>query len=226
MPGRVAPIDVYFEVGSTRTFAGAIDWPGWARSGRDEAAALDALLAYGPRYARVLRRTRLGFAAPADVTVLRVAERLKGTPTTDFGAPDVATASDRKAVREADLRRFHAILRACWRAFDAAVDAAEGKTLAKGPRGGGRSLDAIVEHVVGAEGGYLGALGWKLDRAGPEDLLTGTRAAVLEGLGAAARGEVPARGPRGGRRWTPRYFVRRAAWHVLDHAWEVEDRAG
>ena len=24
----------------------------------------------------------------------------------------------------------------------------------------------------------------------------------------------------------PRYFVRRAAWHVLDHAWELEDRAG
>ena len=23
--------------------------------------------------------------------------------------------------------------------------------------------------------------------------------------------------------WTPRYFIRRAAWHVLDHAWEIED---
>jgi hypothetical protein len=22
----------------------------------------------------------------------------------------------------------------------------------------------------------------------------------------------------------PRYFVRRAAWHILDHAWEIEDR--
>jgi hypothetical protein len=25
-------------------------------------------------------------------------------------------------------------------------------------------------------------------------------------------------------RWPPRYVVRRAAWHVLDHAWEIEDR--
>jgi hypothetical protein len=25
--------------------------------------------------------------------------------------------------------------------------------------------------------------------------------------------------------WTPRYFVRRAAWHALDHAWEIEDRS-
>jgi hypothetical protein len=23
---------------------------------------------------------------------------------------------------------------------------------------------------------------------------------------------------------TPRYFVRRTAWHALDHAWEIEDR--
>jgi hypothetical protein len=24
--------------------------------------------------------------------------------------------------------------------------------------------------------------------------------------------------------WTPRYFVRRMAWHELDHAWEIEAR--
>ncbi len=51
-----------------------------------------------------------------------------------------------------------------------------------------------------------------------------TRRAILEALGAAARGEVPPRGPRGGARCAPRSFVRRVAWHVLDHAWEIEDR--
>jgi hypothetical protein len=30
--------------------------------------------------------------------------------------------------------------------------------------------------------------------------------------------------PRGGTYRLPRYFVRRVAWHVLDHAWEIEDR--
>jgi hypothetical protein len=25
--------------------------------------------------------------------------------------------------------------------------------------------------------------------------------------------------------WSPRYFVRRSAWHALDHAWEIEDRS-
>ncbi|MEA2520619.1 MAG: hypothetical protein QOI81_265, partial [Actinomycetota bacterium] len=42
----------------------------------------------------------------------------------------------------------------------------------------------------------------------------------------AVREGVPATGPRGGAMWSPRYFVRRAAWHVFDHAWEIEDRSG
>jgi hypothetical protein len=24
--------------------------------------------------------------------------------------------------------------------------------------------------------------------------------------------------------WTPRYVVRRVAWHTVDHLWEIEDR--
>src|SRR6266851_4757330 len=45
--------DVYLEVGSKRVFACAFDWPGWVRSGRDEAAALEALAAYRSRYVAV-----------------------------------------------------------------------------------------------------------------------------------------------------------------------------
>jgi len=50
--GRETPtgmIRVVVEGGAKRVFASAVDWPGWARSGRDEAAALEALLAYAPR---------------------------------------------------------------------------------------------------------------------------------------------------------------------------------
>jgi hypothetical protein len=43
---------------------------------------------------------------------------------------------------------------------------------------------------------------------------------MLEALAASARGEVP----RGGKRWMGRYFVRREAWHVLDHTCEIEER--
>jgi hypothetical protein len=76
-----------------------------------------------------------------------VVERLKGDATTDFGAPGVPPASDAAPVEEADLKRFQTLLEACWRTFDAAVEAGRGRELRKGPRGGGRELDGIVEHV-------------------------------------------------------------------------------
>jgi hypothetical protein len=80
-------MDVYVEVGAKRTFAGAIDWPGWARSGRDEGAALGALLSSGERYARVLRGTRLGFRVPTVLADLRVVERLRGDAEGGSGPP-------------------------------------------------------------------------------------------------------------------------------------------
>ena len=220
-------IDVYLEIGKKRTFASAIDWPGWCRSGRDEPSALQALFKYGPRYARVLYRTRLGFKAPTDISMFNVIERLDGNATTDFGAPDIPPSSDSEPVNSAELKRFERILKACWRTFDADVSAATGRALRTGPRGGGRELEGIIQHVLGSDGGYLAALGWKLPQEDMDDLnkqLDRTRQAILKGLASAARGEIPARGPRGGIRWSPRYFVRRLAWHVLDHAWEIEDR--
>ena len=224
---RGAPaIRVVVEAGSKRVFASAADWPGWARSGRDETAALDALVAYAPRYASVVSRTRLGFVTPADRSALRVAERLRGNATTEFGAPGVPAKVDATVVGAADLARLRKLLTAGWRAFDAGVDAARGKTLRAGPRGGGRSLDAIVAHVRDAEAGYLSGLGWPFkSSAGDRDLLERTRAAVLDGLAASARGEIAAKGPRGGVRWKPRFFARRLLWHALDHLWEIEDRS-
>jgi hypothetical protein len=220
-------IHVYLEVGEKRTFAGALDWPGWCRSGRDEESALQALVDYGPRYARVLRSKEFGFRAPAKVSSFVVLERIKGDATTDFGAPSHAPERDSEPVNEAELERLGAILKACWQAFDAAVRSAEGKKLSKGPRGGGRELEGVIRHVLGADGGYLSSLGWKVaqdETADLKDELKRTRKAILEGLRAAAHGEIAERGPRGGIRWRPRYFVRRSAWHVLDHAWEIEDR--
>jgi hypothetical protein len=91
----------------------------------------------------------------------------------------------------------------------------------KGPRGGGRSVDAIVDHVVGAEGGYLARIGRRFDPTGLgiAAVAVASRAEVEAGI----RDGIPP-SPRGGKRWTVRYFVRRSAWHILDHAWEIEDR--
>jgi len=218
-------LPVYLEVGAKKVFACAVDWPGWCRSGPDETAALENLLAYGSRYAAILRSIRLGFVAPTRVEQLEVVERLDGNATTDFGAPGVVPEADRAPASPADYVLFEKVLRAGWRALDAARERAGGKELRKGPRGGGRDLDAIVRHVIEADRSYLGGLGWKPGSAeGKRDQMRETRDAIMEGLAASARDEIPAKGPRGGNRWPARYFVRRVAWHTIAHAWEIERR--
>jgi hypothetical protein len=222
---RSKRFEIYLEIGEKRVFACAIDWPGWCRSGPDEAAALEALLEYGPRYAAVIRPARLRFEAPAGLGAFHVIERLAGNATTDFGAPGVIPTADRAPANDADCARFEKVLLAGWRALDGARTRAAGKQLLKGPRGGGRELDAIVQHVVDAERAYLRAVGWKARSADNEtNSVEAARTAILEAIGPSARGEIPARGPRGGTRWPVRYFVRRVAWHAIAHAWEIERR--
>jgi hypothetical protein len=217
--------EVYLEIGAKRAFACAVDWPGWCRSGPDEPGALRALLEYGSRYAAVVRPARLGFSAPRRLEQIRVVERLAGNATTDFGAPGVIPSVDRAPVDEKDGARLEKVLRAGWQALDDARRRATGKELSRGPRGGGRELDAIIAHVIGADRGYLGGVGWKIrPSAGQGDPLQQTRRAILDALHASARGEIPAVGPRGGARWPARYFARRVAWHTIAHAWEIERR--
>ena len=218
-------MNVILEIGRTRIFASAVDWPGWSRAGRDEAAALQALSDYGLRYAGALSGARLGFRPPAGPARFSVIERLPGNATTDFGAPEADWPSDGEPVSAADMRRFTRLLTAVWGTLDTAVQAARGRELRKGPRGGGRDLAGILEHVQGGDASYLSRLGGQLPRGAPAELAL-TRQVMLETLARSAHGEVPELGPRGGRRWTARYFVRRLAWHELDHAWEIEDRAG
>ncbi len=218
---------VYLETGSKLTFAGALDWPGWSRSGHDEATALQALLDYSGRYQKAIRSARLGFQLPRDVAEFKIIEKVKGDATTNFGTPHCIPEADKAAIDEAELQRLQAVLKACWRTFDEIAAAAKGHTLRLGPRGGGRDRQKMLEHVYGAEHAYATALGWNLPLLGSDATaaeLQEFRKGVLQGLTASAHGELPLRGPRGGRRWPARYFVRRAAWHVLDHAWEMEDR--
>jgi hypothetical protein len=227
MASKKAQTEVYLEVGQKKIFAGALDWPGWCRSARDEETALATLVEYAPRYARIFSGTTIDFVPPDDPSTVVVVERLAGTSTTDFGAPDVAPARDAEPFDEAARERSEAILAAIWRAFDRAVRAAEGKELRKGPRGGGRECDGIVRHVLGADAAYLRRVGQKFsqDDSAPLDKeLRRTREAIGAALAAGVRGEIPAQGPRGGALWTPRYFVRRVAWHTVDHLWEIEDR--
>jgi hypothetical protein len=220
-------IDVYLEVGKKRTFAGALDWPGWCRSGKDEESALRALFDYGPRYAHVVGVSRLGFRAPKDLSKLVVVERLKGNATTDFGAPAMPSSVDSRPVDTEELHSFEKILNACWRAFTKVAETAGETSLRSGPRGGGRQVEGMIRHVLESNRGYLNAVGWKPQNDDTDDLaqqLEQMPKTLIQAVRASARGEIPAKGPRGGIRWTAPYFVCRTAWHILDHAWEIEDR--
>ena len=184
---------------------------------------MQTLFEYAPRYVRAVKG--LGFKAPASVDELMIVQRLPGDAATEMGSLTGNEPNyDSLPVDDADHKRLIKFLEASWRTFDGVVAAARDKELRTGARGGGRSLEKIVAHVLDGEGGYLRRLEYKRSREAETDLEL-TRKAMLEALAASVRGEVPEFGPRGGKRWTARYFVRREAWHVLDHAWEIEDRA-
>ncbi|HLE59859.1 MAG TPA: hypothetical protein VJA85_09455 [Candidatus Limnocylindria bacterium] len=222
--GRLA---VYLEVTPRRTFASAVDWPGWSRSGKTEAAAIEALLTSAPRYARVTARTPggQGLRIPASGFQVEVVARLSGNATTDFGAPAQPAPTDEGPISAVELEHLQTILISAWRAFDAAAAAAGTRPLRKGPRGGGRETAAIVDHVREAEAAYLVKVGGSArGLADAADPMAEVRHRALEALRARARGTGAVGEDADPRRWSARYFVRRSAWHALDHAWEIEDR--
>jgi hypothetical protein len=223
----MGPVEVIIESGKKKTFASATDWPGWARSGGDETSALQALVDYGPRYAQVLRLRDIAFQPPIGISGFVVAERHPGSASTDFGAPGAIPEIDKLPLDINQLGHLQVILLACWEAFDIAVNLAQGKTLRKGPRGGGRDVDKIIDHVIEGQRAYLRRIAWKPKRItgiSLHDNLQQIRQAVLDALRNAVTESLPERGPRGGVIWPPPYFIRRSAWHILDHAWEIEDR--
>ena len=194
---------MYVEVGGKRAFASAADWPGWCRSGRDEATALERLAAYAPRYARVVRLARLEL--PEDATSFTVVERARGNATTDFGAPAIVAKDESKPTTARETERMLALMEACWKYLDQVIARAP-QELRKGPRGGGRDRDKMYVHVLDAELAYANQIGIRIKK--PD------RDALREGF----------RNPREGTKWPVPYAVRRTAWHALDHAWEIEDR--
>jgi hypothetical protein len=217
------------EVSAKRSFASALDWPGWSRSGRSPEGARDTLFGYAERYANVARRAGVSPAMPTSVEEMEIVERLPGNKTTEFGAPSAVAAAEADLPDPGELARLVALLEAAWATFDAATRSAEGVSLATGPRGGGRTLDAMRSHVRAAEAAYLSRVGSRAPSASDEDPdrpMRLLRERFVEVLNAVAAGEPLAEPSRTRTHWPVRYAIRRAAWHVLDHAWELEDRAG
>jgi hypothetical protein len=214
----VKPIPVYLEAGAKKVFACSIDFPGWCRSGKDEEAALEALADYAPRYAEVAKVAKVAFPAKVEPEVV---ERVKGKGATDFGIPHEVTRADTEPLTARRAARQVELMRAAWAVLDRVAKASPAE-LRKGPRGGGRDRDKMLDHVLGAEAAYARKLGIKH----PQPELGDTRAikALRDELAETLRGASDG-SPLVARGWPPRYAMRRIAWHVLDHAWEMQDRA-
>ena len=217
---RAALAPVYLEIGKQRVFAAALDWPGWCRSAKDEAGALEALAAYGPRYAAVAKEAAIPFASQS-VEDFEIVERVRGSATTDFGAPGEPATKDRQPMTGKEAARQAALVAAAWKVFDRVVSKTP-PSLRKGPRGGGRDRDLMVEHVLSAEVAYARKLGVRLDQPARGDTraVSAERRAIVDALQAAAGKKAPTE-----KGWPAPYAARRIAWHALDHAWEMEDRS-
>jgi hypothetical protein len=194
---------VSLEVGRTWVFAVALDWPGWCRRGKGEEAALETLTDYAGRYRDIVGPT----FRPGE---LEVVGRVESDMHADFGAPGVPGPWDAEPLTAKEADRLTGLLEKCWLAFDAVVAKAPAE-LAKGPRGGGRDRDPIVDHVREAERAYGRKLGVQVP---PRTPWPEQREAIAAALRAAPEDQ----------KWPARYGLTRSAWHVTDHAWEIEDK--
>ncbi len=199
---------VYIESGPRRVFACAYDWPGWCRTAKDETSALAVLADYADRY-RVIAETA-GVRFPKSASRFEVVDRIRGDSATDFGVPHKVAPRDADDVTPAQAKRLIAFLEAAWSVFDETVAGAPAD-MRKGPRGGGRDRDAIASHVNEAEKAYSRKLGIRQLQDRDE-----IRAAILDVI----RHRPTDTG------WPIRYAVRRISWHVIDHAWEIQDKSG
>jgi hypothetical protein len=200
----------------------ALDWPGWGRGAKEPGAALELLETYRARYRPVAALAGLGAEYDA-AGPLEVVEDHVGVGSTDFWGISFAPSSfEQEAMGADELERKLTLLRAAWTFFDD-VAARVSPELRLGPRGGGRSRDEIVRHALGWERADLAKrVGVVVDPIVPPTS-AGFGSHRDEFADALRTYNDEGRMPRG-RNWTVALLLRHTAYHVLDHAWEMEDR--
>lgn len=203
-----------------RFVAVAPDWPGLARGDKTPEAAVERLRAYVPRYAPVAELAGLAgeFAALSGDEIV---EHYPGPGSTDFWGISYAFSSiDQTPLTPEELRRSLSLLRASWVYFDQVRERVSAE-LKKGPRGGGRDRDQIVNHLLYCE------VSWKPRPKGtrpPEQLpLTEPDLSEHRREYIAAIEQLHAEGKTAGK-WPLPYMIRHTAFHTLDHTWEMEDK--
>jgi hypothetical protein len=200
----------------------ALDWPGWSRGAKTAGEAVELLEAYRDRYRTVALRAGLesAFDAAGDLAIV---EDHIGVGSTDFWGISFAPSSfEQEPMPEDELERKIALLQAAWSHFDD-VAASVSPEMRKGPRGGGRSRDEIIRHALGWERADLvkrvGVIVDPVIPPRPEGLRSHRDEYVAALRTYNAEGRMA-----GGRNWTIALLLRHSAFHVLDHAWEMEDK--
>ncbi len=217
-------IRVTLEIGpkGKKVVAVAPDWPGLERGAATGEGAIERLLSYVPRYAKVAKLARMGVAF-ANSTATDVVERYPGTGSTDFwGISFAFSGIDQQAMSGKALERELTLMRACWAFFDD-VRARVSAEMRRGPRGGGRDRDRIVRHTFAAEQGWAKMI----NVLTPEGaMLTGKGLKAHRDAYCHAIRDYHSEGKMAGKiaKWPLRYLIRHTAFHTLDHAWEMEDK--
>lgn len=217
----VNSLRIMLEIGPKRKkfVAVASDWPGLARGAPTEEAAIERIRSYIPRYAPVAKLAGMEavFAAITDISVV---EHYPGTGSTDFWGISFAYSTfDHLAMSGEVLERDLTLMRACWVLFDD-VRSRVSAELQKGPRGGGRDRDRIVRHIFANEQDWAKGLGVLKDDDAmhTDEGLKVFREAYCNGIRVFHSQNKMAG------KWPLRFLIRHTAYHVLDHAWEMEDK--
>jgi hypothetical protein len=200
----------------------ALDWPGWSRGAKTGSHAVELLETYRDRYRPVAGLA--GLAPEFDAAgALELVEDHVGVGSTDFWGISFAPSSfEQEPMPGDEIERKLALLQAAWRYFDE-VASRVSRELKKGPRGGGRDRDEIIRHALGWERADLvKRVGIVADPVVP-DTPEGLRSHRDEFVAALRAYNAEGR-MAGGRNWTIALLLRHTAFHVLDHAWEMEDK--
>ena len=204
-----------------KAVAFAVDWPGWSRGATSSDLALEKLDSYRTRYRPIALAA--GMADEFDsAAALHVIEERVGTGSTDFwGISFSPSALEVGSMGESELDRKIKLLRACWAYFDEVARRVSGE-MRKGPRGGGRDRHRIIRHTIRTESEeFARRVGLRIPEGGA--LAPGGLEAYREAYVAAMHSYNRGEGKRM-QSWTLPFLIRHSAYHVMDHAWEMEDK--
>lgn len=204
-----------------KAVAFALDWPGWSRGAKSPELALELLESYRDRYRPIAAGARMAREFDA-AGPLEIVEEAVGAGSTDFwGISFLPSSLEQEPMTDADFTRKVQLLRACWAFFDATAARVSAEMRA-GPRGGGRDRDRIVRHAIRTESEeFAKRLGLRVPEEGaltPQGLRD-----FREDYIAAMRDYNAGEGKRM-KTWNLPFLIRHSAYHMLDHAWEMEDK--